>query len=124
MGGGRNNCRKNSYTREEKACEDLFGNITYRDKNGRYIVRLPWKNAEYANKIEIGNSYLRAINALKRLEINFGKDKRLEIEYSKFMKEYMDLGHKSLSKANSQLNQITSSYHTMMYGKKQVPLRN
>ena len=41
---------KNSHTNEEKTCEDLFVNTTYREKTGRYIVRLPCKKCRVCNQ--------------------------------------------------------------------------
>ena len=44
-------------------------------------------------EVTIGSSYFHAFRALKRLEANFAKDTKLKDEYTKFMREFIDLGH-------------------------------
>ena len=73
-----------------------FSNTTYRDQSGRYVLRLPWKNPDRLKEFKIGDSFAQALSALKRLETNFSKDNRLKVEYTRFMKEYLKLGHMTL----------------------------
>ena len=44
--------------------------------------------------------------ALNRLEAHFAKDEKLKIAYTEFIKEYIDLGHMSLS---SNLDSVSNS---------------
>ena len=84
---------KNSSLAEGQKREKLYSHTTFRDSLGRYVVRLPWKDPENLAKLPIGSSYFHAVRALKRLEANFAKDAKLKVEYTKFMQEYLDLGH-------------------------------
>ena len=51
------------------------------------------------------NSHSAALRALNRLEANFAKDEKLKLAYIDFIKEYIDLGHMSLtSNSDSSFN--------------------
>ena len=43
------------------------------------------------------SSHSAALRGLNRLEANFAKDEKLKVAYTEFIKEYIDLGHMSLS---------------------------
>ena len=43
------------------------------------------------------NSHSAALRALNRVEANFAKDEKLKLAYIDFIKEYIDLGHMSLT---------------------------
>ena len=53
------------------------------------------------------NSHSAALRALNRLEANFSKDEKLKLAYIDFIKEYIDLGHMSLT-SNSDSSSNTS----------------
>ena len=44
-------------------------------------------------EITIGSSYFHAFRALKRLEATFAKDTKLKDEYTKFIREFIELGY-------------------------------
>ena len=88
---------KKSYSPDEQACENLYQKTTRQDEASRYIVSLPWKNRENLRSAHFENSHSAALRALSGLEANFAKDEKLKIAYTEFIKEYIDLGHMSLS---------------------------
>lgn len=60
-----------------------------RDMNGRYSMRLPFKNKE----VKLGNSRNQALARFMHLENSLKSHPAKRLEYHKFMKEYLDLGH-------------------------------
>lgn len=77
-------------TVEEQKCEELFASTTVRDSEGRYIVKLPFRDNTPTCK---GNSREIAIKRLHSLERKFSKDKTLKTRYTEVIKEYENLGH-------------------------------
>ena len=98
---------KKSYLPDEQACEGFYQKTTRQDELGRYIVSLPWKNRDNLSSAHLENSHSAALRALNRLEAHFAKDEKLKIAYTDFIKEYIDLGHMSLS-SNSDSSSNTS----------------
>ena len=85
------NC-KSVKSLDELACETHYVTNTTRNIDGRYVVRLPFRQ----DKPNLGDS--RAI-ALKRFHIVIKKlnsNPDLDREYRKVMQEYIDLGHMSI----------------------------
>lgn len=79
------------FSKDEERCEEYYEATTVRDKDGRYVVRLPFRN----NNPQVQADGLREI-AAKRFEIlekKFAKHCKLHEEYSKVMKEYINLNH-------------------------------
>nr|XP_022910072.1 uncharacterized protein LOC111421154 [Onthophagus taurus] len=81
--------KKPLLTKEEQDCEDYFKLTHTRDSKGRFIVRLPFRNTS----INIGDSYAMAEKALLRMESRFLKNPNFQSQYSRFMEEYLSLGH-------------------------------
>lgn len=83
---------QNKLTNDESFCENLFLQTTYRDKTGRFFVRIPL--AESSDTL--GDTYTLALNRFHALERKLDKStpeyKKL---YCDFMNEYLDLGHMS-----------------------------
>nr|XP_049704680.1 uncharacterized protein LOC126056266 [Helicoverpa armigera] len=81
---------KDTMSKEERDCEDLFIKTTTRDKNGRFSVRIPLR--ESAD--QLGDSYQQAESRFLALERKLGRCtpsyKKL---YFDFMREYLELGH-------------------------------
>ena len=69
--------------------EQLFKETTRRDRTGRYIVRIPFRD----NINEIGASRERAEQRIRALERRFRKLPELRRSYIEFMEEYERLGH-------------------------------
>lgn len=95
-----NNC--NELTMEEKFCEDYYVSTTRRLPSGQYVVRLPMKQnfQKY-----LGASKGKAIAQLKSMEKKFTKNQQLYQEYSKFMREYEELGH--MKKCDTETEKIS-----------------
>lgn len=60
-----------------------------RDSDGRFVVRLPFKDLAKVN----GDSRGMAEKRLRSMERRFERDKDLRLKYAAFMKEYKTLGH-------------------------------
>ncbi|XP_066251914.1 uncharacterized protein [Euwallacea similis] len=76
-------------TREELECESHFVQTTTRDKDGRFVVKLPLKD----NFKELGESEQSALSRLYSIERRLAKHTELGAAYRTFMREYQDLGH-------------------------------
>ncbi|XP_046811213.1 uncharacterized protein LOC124420875 [Lucilia cuprina] len=99
--GGKPKCGKSSLTKlanaeakiAEKQCEQHFEENFKTLTDGKFEVKLPFKNEQ--NKL--GNS---TIIAKRKLE----KNKELRLEYNEFLKKYLEMGHMELIKNNSYMN--------------------
>ncbi|XP_026465406.1 uncharacterized protein LOC113381877 [Ctenocephalides felis] len=77
-------------TGSDKLCEDHFLSNVSRLENGQFEVALPFVDG----KIEkLGSSYLGAKHRFLNLERRFSKDSILFAAYSRFVNEYIELGH-------------------------------
>lgn len=76
---------------DENACEEHFTRYTKRDKDGRFVVKLPFKE----NPEKLGNSWEIAIKRFMSLERKLKGDTHLKKLYGDFMREYEDLDHMS-----------------------------
>nr|XP_049706077.1 uncharacterized protein LOC126056582 [Helicoverpa armigera] len=82
---------KEMLTEEETKCEELFKTTTTRDKDGRYVVRLPLRDT---NLVDRGvESKGVAEKRLKGLEARLAKNDKLKVEYAKVIQEYLSLNH-------------------------------
>ncbi|XP_063370775.1 uncharacterized protein LOC134659099 [Cydia amplana] len=79
-----------SLSSEDQHCINFYRETTFRQEDGRYVVRLPLK-PEMENAL--GHSKNIAIAQFRQLEIKFRKDQNIEREYKKFIREYISLGH-------------------------------
>ncbi|KYN02131.1 hypothetical protein ALC62_07059 [Cyphomyrmex costatus] len=82
--------RKDTRTPEERSCEDHFMKTHKRDQDGRFIVSLPFRESIMKH---LGNSRKTAVQNFKDLERRLMRDPQLKKEYSKFLHEYLELGH-------------------------------
>lgn len=69
---------------EESQCEQYFSASHARTSEGRYIVRIPFKQSS----VNIGDSYTPAVVALNRQEKRCVANPSLKEAYSKFLAEY------------------------------------
>lgn len=81
-----------SCTLEEKMCKRHFDLNVKRDEDGRFTVVLPFRDT-----VKLGKSYDVALLRFLSLERRFQSDINLKEEYTKFMKEYITLGHMELA---------------------------
>ncbi|KAJ0184020.1 hypothetical protein K1T71_000443 [Dendrolimus kikuchii] len=78
-------------TKEEKRCEEFFERTTTRNCDGRYIVKLPFKD-ENPQCFE-GETEKRALQRFKSLEKRLRKDEKLYEDYKIVIKDYIEQGH-------------------------------
>ena len=87
------------YSPEEIRCELNFVQHVRRDIDNHFVVNLPLKE-----KCALGNSKEIALRRFYCLEKRLDKDKKLKMEYARFLKEYEDLGHMEECKENEECN--------------------
>lgn len=78
----------------EQRAEQLFVDTTYRNADGRFVVRIPFID----DKPVLGNSRINALKRLLYLEKRFTREPELKYKYSEFMTEFLKSGH--MRKAN------------------------
>jgi len=76
---------------EEETVERHFMETTTRDETGR-LMRLP----RHSQNLQLGDSYTAAEYRFQQLERKLTRNLELRREYSKFMDEYLSLGHMQL----------------------------
>lgn len=81
--------KSNQRILEENRVLKHFDEHTTRDKEGRFVVRLPVKNLGD----ELGDSLTAATNRFLSVERRLQRDETLKGEYTRFMEEYISLGH-------------------------------
>ncbi|XP_063833858.1 uncharacterized protein LOC135083024 [Ostrinia nubilalis] len=89
---------KNMWTEEEQKCEENFASTTSRTPEGRYIVKLPFRETQPGCKG--GNSRDIAVRKFKSLEKRLSKDSDLKKSYIEVINEYLQLGHMRPVKKN------------------------
>ncbi|XP_075158079.1 uncharacterized protein LOC142231352 [Haematobia irritans] len=90
-------------------CENFYKSTTYRQSDGRYVVRLPFKQ-EYPHEIFLGSSRHMAFGQYIRMEKNLSKTPELKREYDKVLREYEELGHMTLVKRNDENDDNEMNY--------------
>lgn len=78
-------------TREEIRCEEIFEESTYRNDEGRYVVRLPFKTSN--PECKHGQSKEIALRRFESLEKRLLKHPNLQEEYKNVIQDYIDQGH-------------------------------
>jgi len=76
-------------TSEQSSCEEHFKSTVSRNVDGRFVVQLPLK----ASRKSLGQSLYSANKRLLSLERRLQFNQLARQEYSKFMREYEDMGH-------------------------------
>ncbi|XP_055584795.1 uncharacterized protein LOC129737660 [Uranotaenia lowii] len=74
---------------EEAACEKHFSQNVQRTPEGRYIVRLPFKEPVSS----VGDNRSIAQRRFRMVESRLQRDTNLQAQYHDFMAEYVTLGH-------------------------------
>ncbi|XP_071575474.1 uncharacterized protein [Temnothorax nylanderi] len=77
----------------DEKCERHFRETHSRDSEGRYVVRLPFKDGP---PIDIGESFKSASLLYRKLESRLRAKPELTREYHAFLREYEALGHMEL----------------------------
>ncbi|XP_039310735.1 uncharacterized protein LOC120358921 [Solenopsis invicta] len=83
----------NKYSEEESLCEQHFLQNVSRNRQGRFIVKLPFKERAFDR---LGDSRDIALKRFRNLEKRFLRDPKLKSQYSQFINEYLALGHMKL----------------------------
>ncbi|GFW54359.1 integrase catalytic domain-containing protein [Trichonephila clavipes] len=73
---------------EDELCESIFVNSHIRNADGRYILKLPFRDDS-----SIGDSKEGALKRFYSLERKLHKNNQLKEQYTEFMEEYQNLGH-------------------------------
>lgn len=76
---------------EEKMCEEFFEKTHTRDKNGRYIVRIPFNDKIHT----LGKSKTMALRQFFTMEGRMKRNPDFASKYRTFISEYEALGHMS-----------------------------
>ncbi|KMQ91804.1 hypothetical protein RF55_8288 [Lasius niger] len=77
-------------TEDEIICEEHFKQTHTRDHEGRYVVRLPFKNGRPP---AVGRSLKQAMCCLNSLERRLAKDEETRRLYTDFLTEYLAMEH-------------------------------
>ncbi|XP_049886759.1 uncharacterized protein LOC126381303 [Pectinophora gossypiella] len=85
---------RNKYTKEEETCQTIYQETVRRNQEGRYIVKLPFKTEP--PKSTEGKTREIAMKRLNQMEKRLERNKELQTEYNKVMKEYIELNHMEL----------------------------
>ncbi|GFV87780.1 DUF1758 domain-containing protein [Trichonephila clavipes] len=73
---------------EDELCESIFVNSHIRNADGRYILKLPFRDDS-----SIGDSKEGALKRFYSLERKLHSNNQLKEQYTEFMEEYPNLGH-------------------------------
>lgn len=106
--------QKRLLTEEEKQCEGLFSATTTRDEEGRYVVRLPFR--EQTSTYQVGGFEEIAEKRLNALHTKLKKNTDLKEKYKQVIKEYLQLGHmeKVPEKEKKKGNSIYLPHHAVV----------
>ncbi|XP_065368746.1 uncharacterized protein LOC135961178 [Calliphora vicina] len=84
---------------EDEFVEQFFTKTTTRSKDGRYMVRLPFKK-EYPESVFLGSSRFIALAQYASMDKTLGKNKELQAEYKAVLDEYLTLDHMEETTSN------------------------
>ncbi|XP_047543231.1 uncharacterized protein LOC125075563 [Vanessa atalanta] len=101
-------------TKTEIYCEEFYNRTTKRNKDGRFVVRLPF--AEEDPKCQYGKSREIALRRFLYLEKRLLKNDKLYNDYRKVMEEYLALNHMSRvdSEDLNNPNAVYLSHHAVV----------
>ena len=103
---------KKILTDEEQLCEQVFVDNVSRTHDVRFVVKLPFVK-DFGSKVVLGRSKTSAVSRLHQLQRRFNKDKEFHYEYSKCLKEYVELSQMELVKSSEDELATFSSIHNM-----------
>lgn len=90
---------------EELKCEEIFATTTTRNSEGRYVVRLPFREENPSCKY--GDSREIAVKRLKAIERKLNKNADLKRKYNEVINEYLQLGHMELVPDNDEKREVS-----------------
>ncbi|CAK1599242.1 unnamed protein product [Parnassius mnemosyne] len=99
---------------EDKRCESLYDTTTTRTPDGRYIVRLPFREED--PQCQYGALRDIAMRRFNLLENRLNKNPLLKEEYSKAMSDYINQGHMRVvySKELAQTDCVYLPHHAVV----------
>ncbi|XP_071582040.1 uncharacterized protein [Temnothorax nylanderi] len=83
-------------TEEDDRCERHFATTHSRDSQGRYIVRLPFKNGPP----RIGDTFRKASFLYSNMERRLSRKPEIAAQYHDFLREYKSMGHMEAVRAD------------------------
>ncbi|XP_075156125.1 uncharacterized protein LOC142229448 [Haematobia irritans] len=104
-------------------CENFYKSTTYRQNDGRYIVRLPFKQ-EYPHEIFLGHM---TFAQYVRMEKKLSKTQQLKHKYDKVLREYEKLAHMALLQSNEEIGDNEPNYflpHNALFAQKASPQKS
>lgn len=104
------NSKTKILSEEEKAAENHFEANFEKLDNGRYMVKLPFKN----DIIELGESKTSAQKRLMSMERRFTNNSELKNEYVNFIREYQELNHMELEQSSHKENGYFLPHHAVL----------
>ncbi|XP_075162875.1 uncharacterized protein LOC142235508 [Haematobia irritans] len=73
-------------------CKEFYKKTTTRISNGRYMVRLPFRE-EFSQSMFLGSSRFIAMAQYNHMERNLSKNSELKTQYNEVLNEYIELDH-------------------------------
>lgn len=101
--------RKNFHSESEKACERMYVKTTTRNKDGRYVVSLPFKE-RFGDSLLLGYSRSSALAQFLRNEKRLIRNLELKVQYDKVLQEYLELGHMTEIPSDSHISLLSNYY--------------
>ncbi|XP_058448668.1 uncharacterized protein LOC131428639 [Malaya genurostris] len=98
------------FSEEERMCEAHFEQNTVRDNNGRFQVRLPFRE----DPKSLGKSREIATKRLEQIERKLAKNHQLKGQYHFFLREYLEAGHMSLAKTPAPVGSVYLPHHCVL----------
>lgn len=96
-------------TEEENQCEAHYVSTHSKSPVGRYIVRMPLRKS-----MQLGDSKVIATQRLLQVERRLSKDAKLKQSYIDFMREYLYLGHMTLSQSKAVTQRYYIPHHAVI----------
>ncbi|XP_058816503.1 uncharacterized protein LOC131679777 [Topomyia yanbarensis] len=95
---------------EEKRCEEHFSIHTVRYNSGKFTVRLPFLHPPS----QLGESRQMAVRRLEHMERKLHRSPHLKQEYHAFLREYLELGHMTISEYASPTKAVYLPHHCVI----------
>ncbi|XP_066589322.1 uncharacterized protein [Prorops nasuta] len=84
-------------SKDVELCERQFRKTTRRNSDGRYVVRLPFRDDNF----HLRDSKMMATKRLLSLERKLNKNIKLKENYEQILREYLHLGHAQICRVES-----------------------
>ncbi|XP_066592054.1 uncharacterized protein [Prorops nasuta] len=88
---------RNGTAKDLERCEKHFKDTTRRNSDGRYVVRLPFRDTNF----RLGDSKLMAMRRLSSLERKLNKNVEFKVKYDQVLNEYLHLEHAQICRPKS-----------------------